>query len=441
MPAETLIPETLNAGTLRPGTLAPGTAATGTAAAGTLTLGLLWHSMRSTNLGVGALTMAHMAILREAAAAVGARARFLVIGWTDPMPPYSTGPDIELAELRMRDFRPGAKLWRAARRCDLVLDIGGGDSFADIYGPGRIGRMLLAQAIVLANGRPLVLSPQTIGPFDRPWARRLALSVIRRARLVATRDALSTGFAREMGYRGPLIEATDVAFRLPYDAPAPRPAGPGGKVRVGINVSGLLVNGGYSRDNMFGLRADYPALTREMLGFFRDPAACGADCEVHLVSHVVAPLDSVESDVAAARALAAEHQGVIVAPAFATPSEAKSYIAGLDFFAGARMHACIAALSSGVPVLPIAYSRKFAGLFGTLGYHHTADCRTETGPEIMARLRAAFANRAGLKAEAEAAAAAAIARLAPYEDAVRGLMAGARARVRAEVRAEVPEAR
>jgi polysaccharide pyruvyl transferase WcaK-like protein len=387
--------------------------------------------MRSTNLGVGALTMAHIAILREAAAALGLRARFLVIGWANPMPPYADAPDIERAEIRVRDLRPGAKFWQAVRRCDLVLDIGAGDSFADIYGPRRIAYMLLAQNIVMANGRPLVLSPQTIGPFERPWARRLALNTIRRARLVATRDALSTGFAREMGFVGPLIEATDVAFRLPYEPPAPRPANgsSGGPVRVGINVSGLLFNGGYTRDNMFGLKADYPGLMREVLGFFRDPARCGAACEIHLVSHVVAPLDSVESDLAAARALAAECPGAIVAPAFATPSEAKSYIAGMDFFTGARMHACIAALSSGVPVLPMAYSRKFAGLFGTLGYHHTADCKAETAPEIMARLRSAFQNRKALRAEAEATAAAALGRLAAYEDAVR------------EILAELPEGR
>jgi colanic acid/amylovoran biosynthesis protein len=426
------------AGTLTPGAralgaqaeaLAPEALAPEALAHGTLTLGLLWHSMRSTNLGVGALTMAHMAILREVAAALGRRTRFLVIGWANPMPPYAEAPDIERAEIRVRDLRPGAKFWQAVRRCDLVLDIGAGDSFADIYGPRRIAYMLAAQNIVLANGRPLVLSPQTIGPFQRPWARRLALNVMRRARLVATRDALSTGFAREMGYRGPLIEATDVAFRLPYDRPALRRSG--GPVKVGINVSGLLFNGGYTRDNMFGLKADYPGLMREALGFFSDPARCGAACEIHLVSHVVAPLDSVESDLAAARALAAECPGAIVAPAFATPSEAKSYIAGMDFFTGGRMHACIAALSSGVPVLPMAYSRKFAGLFGTLGYHHMADCKTETGPEILARLGAAFANRAGLGADAERAAATALARLGVYEDAVRGLIAGIPAKIAA----------
>jgi polysaccharide pyruvyl transferase WcaK-like protein len=400
---------------------------------GTLTLGLLWHSMRSANLGVGALTLAHIAILREAAAALGRPVRFVIIGWIEGMPPYCTDPDIDFVGLRLRDFGPGGKLWRAVRRCDMVLDIGAGDSFTDIYRLRRIVPMLIAQNTVMANGRPLVLSPQTIGPFRRPWVRRLARGVMRRARLVATRDALSTGFAREIGYAGPLIEATDVAFRLPYDPPAPRSSGgPGGgpgddpgngPVKVGINVSGLLFNGGYTRDNMFELKADYPALMREVVGFFGDRAQCGAECEIHLVAHVVAPLESVESDLAACTTLAAEHPGAIVAPDFRTPSEAKSYIAGMDFFTGARMHACIAALSSGVPVLPMAYSRKFAGLFGTLGYEHTADCKTESGPEIMARLRTAFANRADLKAEAEAAAAAGLARLAAYEDAVRGVMA------------------
>jgi polysaccharide pyruvyl transferase WcaK-like protein len=45
----------------------------------------------------------------------------------------------------------------------------------------------------------------------------------------------------------------------------------------------------------------------------------------------------------------------------------------MDVFVGARMHATIAAFSSGVPTIPIAYSRKFEGLFGSLGYNHVID--------------------------------------------------------------------
>ena len=42
-------------------------------------------------------------------------------------------------------------------------------------------------------------------------------------------------------------------------------------------------------------------------------------------------------------------------------------------FIGARMHATIAAISSGVPTMPVAYSRKFTGLFGTIEYPYVVD--------------------------------------------------------------------
>ena len=92
---------------------------------------------------------------------------------------------------------------------------------------------------------------------------------------------------------------------------------------------------------------------------------------------------AVEDDLTANKTLAEEFPGVIVAPRFEGPSEAKSYISGLDFFCGSRMHACIAAFSSGVPVLPIAYSRKFAGVFGSLGYDRIADAKTQTTEQIF----------------------------------------------------------
>ena len=38
-----------------------------------------------------------------------------------------------------------------------------------------------------------------------------------------------------------------------------------------------------------------------------------------------------------------------------------------DFFIGSRMHSCIAALSQGVPCVGVAYSKKFEGVFDTVG--------------------------------------------------------------------------
>lgn len=378
---------------------------------------LLFHSARNDNLGVGALSVSETEIIRRAAAARGLEVHVSLIEGQDPRPPYLTGPDV--TSLSLRPLRRPWEVFAAFRDSDLVIDIGGGDSFTDIYGSKRFARMMLQKALVHLAGRPMVLAPQTIGPFRAPWRRRLALATIRRAAVVSTRDALSTQALAAMGHAGPVIEASDVALRLPFDPPPPRPAG--GPVRLGLNVSGLLMAGGYSRNNMFGLKADYPALIRQILTAFRTRSEAP---EIHLVPHVISwHRGALEDDYQASLDLAAEFPGTRVAPAFASPSEAKSYIAGLDFFIGARMHACIAAFSSGVPVVPMAYSRKFAGLFGSLGYDHTVDCTAEDGATILARILADYDARDALAGEALAACARGLGKLDRYEAALGGLMA------------------
>jgi hypothetical protein len=349
-------------------------------------IGLLWHSAASDNLGVGALTVANIAIAEAAAARAGVPVAFIILGWRERRAAYVTGPNISRLEMSMRDLVDPRRFLATVRGCDFVLDIGAGDSFADIYGAKRIRNMLLAKSLVHAAGRPLVLSPQTMGPFSRPWARRAALASIRRCEAVFTRDALSTAFLHEMGYTGPVAEATDVALRLPYAAPVPRP--PGGPVRVGINVSGLLMNGGYTGKNMFGLKADYPALMHALVRRF----AAMPGCEVHLVPHVISESQPVEDDHRASVALAAEVPGVVVAP-----------------------------------VVPIAYSRKFAGLFGSLGYDETLDCQTLPAEDIEVRVLAAFERRDALRSAAAEALARGLEKLGPYEDCLVGLLADRRA--------------
>lgn len=375
----------------------------------TATIGLLWHSVNSDNLGVGALTASHIPIIRRVAATFGLSVRFKIFGWRDPRPAYVVGPDIEMHAIRARDLvRPGG-LYGALQDCDLVLDISAGDSFADIYGAQRFAYNLLSKLVVLAARRPLALAPQTIGPFDRWWTRALAVFVMHGARRVVTRDALSSAYLKTMGLADKLLEATDVAFRLPYDRPTkPR----NGVTKVGLNISGLLYNGGYSRNNAHGLALDYPALVDRLCAYF----VGRTDCELHLVGHVNSETNSVEDDYRVARRLTERHPGTVLAPMFADPSQAKSYIAGLDFFAGSRMHACIAAFSSGVPVMPMAYSRKFSGLFGSLGYDHVADCRELDTDGACQMVIDAFSRRGQLRVDLEAALARAEAKLSAYED-------------------------
>lgn len=384
---------------------------------------LVMHSTRSDNLGVGALTVSEVEILRALGRDLGRPVEITVMDWKDPRAPYVSGPDVRVIDLDGRTLINPFGFFAAVRRADLVIDIGAGDSFADIYGSGRLNRMFLMKYLTHLAFTPLVMAPQTVGPFTKPVSTFLAKLSMRLCALVATRDRLSTDAVRQMGLSREVIEASDVALRLPYDPPPAR--APGGPVKVGINVSGLLMAGGYTGRNEFGLTMDYPGLMRDLIAHFR---AHPDGCEIHLVPHVIVPTGRLasEDDYRASERLAAEFPGLVLAPAFATPSEAKSYIAGMDFFTGARMHACIAAFSAGVPVVPMAYSRKFAGMFGSLGYARTVDCTTEGSDAILAKIAAAYDDRATLAAEAVVALQRGRDKLGAYETALKALMARAR---------------
>jgi len=65
---------------------------------------------------------------------------------------------------------------------------------------------------------------------------------------------------------------------------------------------------------------------------------------------------------------------------------------------GARMHATIGAFSSGVPVVPMAYSRKFNGLFvDTLQYDAMVDMKTMNNNLILSEITKNFGDRNNLK--------------------------------------------
>jgi polysaccharide pyruvyl transferase WcaK-like protein len=364
------------------------------AAAGEISIGLLWHSPNSGNLGVGALTVGNLELARKAAAAVGLRPRFRILGFVDAgAPSYVAEPDVEIAAINTRALAPGGAYWRALGDLDCVLDIGAGDSFADIYGAKRFAFLWLSKELALGRGVPLLLSPQTIGPFTRQPQRMLAAHVIGGAAAVVARDPMSFEAARQMSPRAHVVESVDVAFALPFER---RKRRAGKTIEVGVNVSGLLFNGGYTGANEFGMQVDYADYSRRLIGGLM--ARPGVS--VQLICHVNTDEMPQDDDGRVADRLAAEFPGVVRVPSFASPSAAKSYISGLDFLVGARMHACIAAFSSGVPVVPVAYSRKFAGLFeGVLDYRHLVPVTGLSTDEAVAFTLDRLERRAELKAE------------------------------------------
>lgn len=327
-------------------------------------IGLLWHSVSSGNLGVGALTLGNIAIVRQVAQRMGLTPQFVVMSMRDGDAPTLLEGEVEVFTIDSKALLSPSGFWRAVGHLDCVLDIGAGDSFAEIYGAKRFGFLWLTKMMAAARKVPLVLSPQTIGPFTKAGYKQLGAIALRNSDIVLSRDEQSLAVARALAPSARNEMSVDVAFMLPFED---RSAQRGGaRIRVGVNASGLLFHQAETGANRFGLSYDYAQFTRKLL----ERLCARDDVEVHLVPHATSKTDPRDDDNQLADRLVKEFPKAIRVPAFDGPSQAKSYISSLDFLVAGRMHACIGAFSSGTPVVPVAYSRKFSGLFGLLEYDH-----------------------------------------------------------------------
>ena len=277
---------------------------------------------------------------------------------------------------------------------DFIFDIAEGDSFTDIYGDERFRRILNSKRFFSFLAKKQILLPQTIGPFKNKKNEEDAFTAMAKLKLVISRDRQSYDYTIKYLPTEKILESIDVAFYMPFV----KSNYTKDKINIGMNISGLLWNGGYTKNNQFGMKTDYKKLIHSVIEYFSQ----SEKIQIHLVPHVV-PLDhAIEDDYSVSEELKILYPNLILAPRFSNPIEAKGYISGLDFFTGARMHACIAAFSSGVPVFPMAYSRKFNGLFiDTLEYKWMGDCVNQNENEVFDNMKIAFESKDKLKAAIE----------------------------------------
>jgi len=377
-------------------------------------IGLLWHSVRSGNLGVGALTIGDMALASGVARELGLNPRFTILSMRDGDTPPFTDSSVKVHVIDTKSLLAGG-YWKELGHLDCVLDIGAGDSFADIYGAKRFAFLWLSKLLSIARRVPLVLAPQTIGPFTRQPYKALARFVMERSEVVVARDDKSLDIAHSLAPKARSVRSVDVAFVMPFKDQSHLRGGD--KLRVGVNTSGLLFHEAESRRNHFGLSYDYARFTRQLI----ETLLARGDAEVHLVTHATSHGMPQDDDSRLADRLAKEYPKAIRVPNFPHPADAKSYISSLDLLVAGRMHACIAAYSSRTPAIPAAYSRKFSGLFGMLGYDWMIPVAGMDEDQAVAFVLNALERRPDISADIERGLSLVEEKLDIYRDALRSL--------------------
>ncbi len=316
-----------------------------------------------------------------------------------------------LPGLRMREYVANHnKYFRLLFETDLVADITGGDSFSDIYGFRRFFLVFLCKWLVILLGKKLVLLPQTYGPFKRPFTQKMARYVLKHANLVYSRDHAGIEYLKNVlnidTNSRKVRFAPDIAFILDsrkpdnFDTTLLPKAKNGNTTLVGLNISGLLFNGGYTKDNMFGLKTDYRGLIHKIIDLFVDEKKA----VIILVPHVFPPRGwEVESDPKACRKTYeltrdTYQKRMLLVDGKYNHNEIK-YIIGLcDFFIGSRMHACIAAISQNIPTVGLAYSKKFEGVFESIGLGDcVADTRNCDEKEVLEKVESVFKRRSQIR--------------------------------------------
>jgi colanic acid/amylovoran biosynthesis protein len=298
------------------------------------------------------------------------------------------------------------KYFKALYEMDLAFDITGGDSFSDIYGLRRFILGFLQKWLIIFIRKKLVFLQQTYGPFDKKITKALAGFILKRVDMIYSRDKESLAIVKSLlngSVRSDKLKfVPDAAFvldpRNPEHSEVDSLSGIRKKdsVVIGFNVSGLLYKGGYTQNNMFKLKSNYPDLvlkiTEELL---KDEKNL-----VLLIPHVFPPPGlEVESDSNACTDVYEKlydrfPNRIFMVRGRYNHSEIKYIIGICDFFIGSRMHSCIAALSEMIPSIGLAYSKKFTGVFNSINAGQLViDLREQSEEAIIKKINKIFAER------------------------------------------------
>lgn len=261
---------------------------------------------------------------------------------------------------------------RYVKQVELEAAICGGDGFSDIYGTRSFMGRMNQTWILRKAGVPLLLLPQTIGPFKDKKNYDVAVKLLRYAEKIYIRDEKFVSDFKSLGIDYTLTpDLSSFMIPEPWDIEIKQKA-------IGLNVSGLAYSNTFT--GLEGQFDAYPELIDHIISHFRQKG-----CTVYLIPHSYNYNKPIaDDDMLACRKVfnrLNDKSNVVLIDKDLISPQIKYLISKMTFFIGARMHANFAAIYTGVPVFGMAYSYKFEGAF----YANGLDGKAQT--EMINNLR------------------------------------------------------
>lgn len=348
----------------------------------TYKFGLMCLSFKDSNKGCEALTYTFLKMLQEMYENYDYEVVCIAASKDlGKVPSFFPEMKISCQILNIYNLNSWIKTYQAIKEMDAVFDGSYGDGFTGIYGAARNGIQALRKQITIWAGKPLILLPQTYGKYKFPF-KSWSMRIIRNANLAYARDDTAQ-LVPGCGVK----TTSDMAFMLPYNKSMFKFEE--GRKMFGIGVSSLLWD--EEKSKRFHLTVNYREFYKRLIELLLKET----DYEIHLIPHVVDKdnYEAPENDCRSCDELAKCFQNkVVVAPAFETAIEAKSYIANMDIFMGSRMHSTIGAISSGVTTIPFSYAHKFESLYNKIGYDYIISATKMSTDEALKQIKRWIAN-------------------------------------------------
>lgn len=299
---------------------------------------------------------------------------------------------------RLRLIRPASPHEYWARnihkyfaRTDVVVSIGG-DLFSESYGPHQafetLGHLVYAHRL----GKRTVIWAASIGPFHNQELLDYAKETFKTVDLITVRERHTLEYMHSLGIRKNVRLVADPAFILKRRSTE--------RTRLPIFQSknpliGIGISDGIYQFSAIGSETKYCQMFAEVA----DQLVEKYDATICLIPHVIIPGLNGNDDEARCQSVVAKvkrrHRITTFPATHMRAGELKEIMARCDFHIGARTHSTIASLSSSVPTIAIAFSRKAWGIFEDV-YGHTnyvMDANSVTVNDILNTFDMLFQNR------------------------------------------------